>query len=169
MAEHKRRTNLTQGSLARKLETQRKEEMYESVQSNPVIREIRLKRERKEKKLGMVAKVLVLFTLALLVIFRYARITELGYEYNKYNDQYENVKAENERLNVEIEKSINLAHIREVAEGKLKMGKPDAYQTVPIEVKRLDVTELSESEQKEEKGLLSSIYDWFKGILGFME
>lgn len=170
MAQHKRKKYVTQGSLARKPETPKSYDYKSTAADIPVIREIQIKKANKSKKTGMVLRVAIVFSLAMLVIFRYARITELGYEYNKYNDAYEEAKAENDRLNVEIEKSINLAKVRQVAENELNMSKPESYQIIPIEVERIDITETSkENTTVEEKGLIGKITGWLKSILGFIE
>jgi len=172
MARHKRGNYLTQGSLARKEEIRKYHDYdFETTAANiPVIREIQIKKANKSKKVGMVARVVIVFSLAMLVMFRYARITELGYEYNKYNELYQELKAENDRLSVEIEKSINLARVREVVEKELDMKKPESYQIIPIEVERIDVTERSEnSSHEEEKGLIGKIVEWIKNFLCFLE
>lgn len=168
MAKYKRKNNITQGSLARKMETHSTRDYDESIESIPAIKEIRSKQYKREKKTGMLLRVGVLFAVALLVIFRYARITELGYEYNEYYSQYEELKSDNNTMTAEIEKSINLEAVRKVAEEDLNMHKPEEYQIVQIDVSKPDMTEVTEI-QEEEKGTFDKIVDWVKGLLSFLE
>ena len=140
----------------------------DEISNIPVIREIRNKKVKRKLKAGMVGKVFILFAVGMLVIFRYAQITEIGYNNNKLKAQYEELMNENSRIKVDIEKSINLANVRSIAEDKLNMQKPEEHQIIYVEPEMPDRTDYYGEEEKE-KGLFASAFDWIKSFLGFIE
>ena len=137
----------------------------EEISDIPVVKEIRIKKAKIKLKFSMISKVIVLFALGLLVIFRFARITELGYKTNDINSGIEEIILENNKLKVDIEKQINLSAIRERAENELNLRAPNESQVIFIETKITDRVDYFESEEKE-KGVVESVLDWIKNFLG---
>jgi cell division protein FtsL len=87
---------------------------------------------------------MIIFAIGMLVLFRYASITELGYRLNEQNKLYEEVSNENKRISVDIARQVNLSDIRRIAEERLKMQEPQSYQIVHIEVPSIDETNVNE-------------------------
>lgn len=153
-------------SLARQeLPKQELPKEEQGIEEIPVVREIRFKKAKIKFKFSMVAKIATLFTLGLLVIFRFAQITELGYQTNDINAEYEAVAAENRQLQVNIEKEINLAEIRQIAETRLQLQSPNESQIVYIETTTSDRVDYTGTVE-EETTVVQDIITWIKDFLG---
>lgn len=106
-----------------------------------VLREIKIKREKEKSRFRLVFTVLLIFVLGLVIMFRYASITEISNNINEMNRDYANLKAESEILKANIAKEISLAKISEIAVNELGMQKPKSYQLVHISLNPIDYTE----------------------------
>lgn len=137
----------------------------QGIEQIPVVREIRFKKAKVKFKFSMVVKIVALFTLGLLVIFRFAQITELGYQTNDINDQYEALVMENEQLQVSIEKEINLAEIRQIAESRLNLQAPNESQIIYIETTTSDRVDYTGTVE-EEANVVQDIITWIKEFFG---
>lgn len=140
---------------------------YESV----VIREIKTKQKRKKIKYGILLKVSLVFALGLLVVFRYASITEIGYRVSEAQTEYNQLLAENERIEVAIKSELNLAEIQKLAKEKFDMQQPQTYQIVVLDVEPTDQTEILSQELPEpsdERAWYEKIYDGLRGFLGLI-
>jgi len=109
---------------------------------NSLIKEIKIKRHNRRIKFGLTAKTFLVFLIGLLVLYRYASITEINYKVDETIRNYNELKNQNDRLGIEIAKSINLQEIRRISEERLGMQKPSSYQIVNISVPPVDQTEL---------------------------
>lgn len=148
-------------SLARQAIPQQEE----GIEQIPVVREIRTKKAKFKFKFSMMARITLLFALGLFVIFRFAQITELGYQTNDINEEYEAVVAENEQLRVDIEKEINLAEIRQIAETRLNLQAPNESQIIYIETSTSDRVDYTGTEE-EETTVVQDVITWIKDFLG---
>lgn len=140
---------------------------YESV----VIREIKTKQRRKKIKYGILVKVSLVFALGLLVVFRYASITEIGYRVSEAETEYNQLLAENERLEVAIKSELNLAEIQKLAKEKFDMQQPQTYQIVVLDVEPTDQTEILSQELPEspdERAWYEKIFDGLRDFLGLI-
>lgn len=153
-------------SLARQeLPQQEVPKQEQGIEEIPVVREIRFKKAKIKFKFSMVGRIALLFTLGLLVIFRFAQITEVGYQINDINAEYEAVVAENEQLQVEIEKEINLSEIRHIAETQLNLQAPNESQIVYIETTTSDRVDYVGTVE-EETNVIQDVVTWIKEFLG---
>ncbi len=153
-------------SLAEAPELEAQEEL-----DSVVIREIRTKQKRKKIKVGLLAKVLLVFALGLLVVFRYASITEMGYKVSEAKTEYQALTAENERMTAQIENNMNLNELTTLAKEKFDMQRPQTYQMVVLNIDPADQTEFYETEIKtvtEDKAWYTKIYDGIRGFLGLI-
>ena len=148
-------------SLARQVVPQQEE----GIEQIPVVREIRNKKAKVKFKFFMLARITLLFILGLFVILRFAQITELGYQTNDINKECEAVLAENEQLRVNIEKEINLAEIRQIAETRLQLQAPNESQIVYIETSTSDRVDYN-GQEEEETTVMQDIIEWVKDFLG---
>ena len=137
----------------------------EGIEQIPVVREIRNKKAKVKFKFFMLARIALLFILGLFVILRFAQITELGYQTNDINKECEAVLAENEQLRVNIEKEINLAEIRQIAETRLQLQAPNESQIVYIETSTSDRVDYN-GQEEEETTVMQDIIEWVKDFLG---
>lgn len=117
-----------------------------------LLTEIKRKKEDKKTKKHILASIVVLVTMGLTVAFRYASVTQINYENHKLEQEYQQKVAVAQNLEVEIESNMNIAEIAEIAESKLGMHKPFAYQIKYIDVATPDQTEYKNTEfTKEQK------------------
>lgn len=100
-------------------------------------------------KFKLLLNVFAVFAICFIIIFRYALITELNYKINKSNISYNEIKNENSRIKVELEKDMDLHKVKEVAESRLGMQKPDKFQIVYVNVPKSDFTIVSDSAKDE--------------------
>jgi len=132
-----KRNNYVYGTAAEKIE-------YDVYEHNEVLKEKKKYRANRLIKVKMVAGILLLFSLGLIVMYRYALIAEINFKISSKEKQYEELKNENSRLKVAIENETNLSKITQVAQNELGMQKPDKYQIVYIEVPKTSFTVTSE-------------------------
>lgn len=143
----------------------------EEEMDSAVIRAIRTKQKRRKIKMGLLVKVLLVFALGLLVVFRYASITEMGYKVSNAKSQYQDLTADNERLMAQIESSMNLDELTNLAKERFDMQRPQTYQMVVLNIKPADQTEFYNAEIKEvteDKAWYEKIYDGVREFLGLI-
>jgi cell division protein FtsL len=146
------------GTAAEKLE-------YDVYEENKVLKAKKVQKTQNKVKLKMVFNILIVFILFFGVMYRYALITELNYKINKTNISYNEIKNENARTKVEVEKQMDLQKIKETAEKKLGMQKPDKFQVVYVNVPKSDYTVVADN-VKEDSGVKNNL---FLGILNKVE
>ncbi|MBE7056937.1 MAG: hypothetical protein E7388_05815 [Ruminococcaceae bacterium] len=153
-------------SLAEAPELEAEEEL-----DSAVIRAIRTKQKRRKIKMGLLVKVMLVFALGLLVVFRYASITEMGYKVSEAKSQYQDLTADNERMMAQIENSMNLDELTKLAKEKFDMQRPQTYQMVVLDIDPADQTEFYQTELKEvteDKAWYVKIYDGIREFLGLI-
>ena len=106
-----------------------------------------------------------------MVVFRYASITEIGYRVSEAETEYNQLLAENERLEVAIKSELNLAEIQKLAKEKFDMQQPQTYQIVVLDVEPTDQTEILSQELPEspdERAWYEKIFDGLRDFLGLI-
>lgn len=148
----KKAANYVHGTAAEKIQ-------YDVYQENKVLKAKKTQKSYHAVKAKAVVAIMVVFALGATTMYRYAMITDLNYQISKSNEVYNNLKKENSRLKVEVDKSINLQKIKEVAESRLGMQKPDRYQNVQISVPKSDYTKVAQEyiKENESESKLSTI------------
>ena len=134
-----------QGSAARQLQ-------YDVYEENKVLKAKKRYRNNRKIKFRIVLSILSVLAAGLLVMYRFALITQLSYDINKVEKQYNELRNKNAILKVQIETGTNLTEIKELAESRLGMKKPDRSQIVYIMVPRDDYTVVMNSSDKESDG-----------------
>jgi len=143
------------GTAAKKIE-------YDVYEHNEVLKTKKKVRSNNKAKVKIVFMLMVVFCMFFLMMYRYAVITELNYDIARADGNYNKLKENNARLLVEIEKETDLRKIKEIAEEKLNMQKPDKFQTVYISVPKNDFTVVADAYKntdKENTGVLSALLD----------
>lgn len=155
--------NYVHGTAARQLEFAEKQEYKNQLKLN------------KRKKFTLLkARILlymmVTFVLVVVVMYRYTMLTELNYSISKYNGEYTALKNENIRIRANMEKQMDLNKIRQIAEQRLGMQKPDGYQIVYLRMPKSDFTvqgdQVTENKGKEVFG--KQAWDVLKKKLDFL-
>ena len=126
------------GTAAKKIE-------YDVYEENSVLKKKKTYKRNNKAKFRFVLLILFGFALSFVIMFRYAVITELNYKIAKVNKTYSEIKNENVRMKVEIDKQMDISKIREAAEKKLGMQKPDKYQIVYVNVPKNDFTKVADA------------------------
>jgi cell division protein FtsL len=140
------------GTSARKLS-------YDVYEENTVLKAKRKQKSNNRAKFNLVLIIFVVFILVFLVIYRYALITELNYNINESLKSYSEIKNENSILKVDIEKDTNLSKIRQIAEDKLGMHKPDKFQVIYVSVPKSDYSIVSKTYDSNNTNLFIMITD----------
>ncbi len=156
--------NYVYGTAAEKIQ-------YDVYEENNVLKAKKKQKAYNKIKLKVVMLILLAFGLCLTVIVRYAMITELNYSINKELKKYNEIKNENSRLKVAIDKDLDLGRIKETAEKKLGMQKPDKYQIVYMKVAKNDYTEVADTYRnvnKANNSMFAAVRDKLWGIVRFL-
>lgn len=132
--------NYIQGTAARKLE-------YDVYEENKILKQKKKQRVNNKIKVKVVFAFMVLFVLSGLVMYRYALITDLNYKINSKMNELTEIKNENTRLGVKIERELDLQKIQKFAEENLGMQKPDKSQCTFVKVPRSDFTTASSNDE----------------------
>lgn len=122
-----------QGSTARQLQ-------YDVYEENTVLKAKKRYKNNRKVKFKLVISIILVLLAGLTVMYRFAAITQLSYDINKSVKMYNELRNENSMLKVQVETKMDLAEIKEIAETRLGMQKPDKSQVVYIKVPRDDYT-----------------------------
>ncbi|MDP4179783.1 MAG: cell division protein FtsL [Bacillota bacterium] len=143
---------------------------YDVYENNKVLKAKKRDKRNNKVKLKAVFCILVFFVSFSCIIFMYAQITEMDYKINKATKEYNEQKNDNLRLSLELQKNLDLNRIREVAQTRLDMQKPDKHQIIYINVPKTDFTELADKDKENIKGdnFFTSILNIFSGLLNFL-
>lgn len=149
------------GSVAEKIEN----EVYDPYEQNAVLKSKKIARNNKKIKTKITLCILTVFCLCALTMFKYAQISQLSYENNKINKQYEEIQNNNQLLSIEIQNAKSLKNIREVAENNLHMHKPNKSQIIYVEVPKEDVTKTANKEKSKILTIIEDTKSSFKEFL----
>ncbi len=93
----------------------------------------------------------------IVVMLRYAQISKLNYESNILKSEYTKIQNENQLLLIDIQNAMDLKNIRQIAETKLDMHKPDKSQIVYVSIPKKDVTITANKEQSKLTALFNGM------------
>lgn len=156
--------NYVSGTAARKLE-------YDVYEQNSVLKAKKQYKNNKMAKFRLVLSILAVFVAALVVVYRFALITQMSYNINKSEKIYNTIRNENSLMRMQVEKNTDLTRIKELAETKLGMQIPDKSQIVYIRVPKNDYTVVlnSDAEAKDMKGnVFASIINKVTGFINLI-
>jgi cell division protein FtsL len=124
------------GSTAKKLQ-------YDVYKENKVLNSKRKMKKSKKLKTKMILTLLLLFGCSMISIYRYAHITDLNYKSKQTLNELNEVRNENLTTDIRIGNALELSKVREFAEKKFNMHKPEPYQKVVVSVPKSDFIESS--------------------------
>ncbi len=150
----------------RKLEPdyKRKQKRRPKKQNLRVVKEvkrqdIRVSKEERKQQAKITMLIVMIFAVLLTISYRNSQINESFSEVQNLKKELSSVEKENEQLKVNIENSLNLNYIEQMAKEKLGMQKLTNKDTVYINLPKKDYTEsASEKIQIKEQ-------NWFQKIL----
>ncbi|MFA6308285.1 MAG: cell division protein FtsL [Clostridia bacterium] len=125
--------NYINGTSARKLD-------YNVYEENEVLKEKKKHKSNNKIKSKMIFSFMIIFALGFVILGRYATLTQLNYNVSKYTNEYNEIQDKNVKLKVDIQSKTDLNKVRQIAEQKLGMQKPDKNQIVYVDVPKTDFT-----------------------------
>ncbi len=162
MSENK---NYINGTSARKID-------YNVYEENKVLKAKKKAKLNNKIKTKMIFSVLVVFALGFVILGRYATLTQLNYSVSEYKNAYTELQDKNVKLKVEIQGKTDLNKVKQIAETKLGMQKPDKYQIVYVDVPKTDVTvvndKYADAAVSGENGSISTLLYNVAKFIGFM-
>lgn len=106
-------------------------------------RVIKIKEYSEQKnKMKTVFGVLVCFAIMFLIIFRYTAITEASNTVSSYKKELNNLQRVTEQTQVQLDRSIDLKKVEEIAKNRLGMSRPEKSQIVYVKPKKNDYSEV---------------------------
>lgn len=141
---------------------------YDVYEQNTVLKAKKQYKNNRKVKSRVVLSILFVFIAGLFVTYRFALITELSYNINECEKQYSKLRNENSLIKLSMEKNTDLAKIRELAELRLGMQKPDKSQLVYINVEKCDYSVIYDTYGKQDvkNGILNLISGKVAGLFG---
>lgn len=125
-------------------------------------------RPKQKKGIGSVVAVVLAFAMAFSVVSGYVAINEANNEISALKDEYNNIVASNQAIQVKIDKAIDLKELQTVAGEKFGMIRPERYQMFYVDLEMGDFSEnTAEAKklQKEEKVKVTGVPGIITGAL----
>ncbi len=120
-------------------------------------------------KAKLVFAMLFIVCVCFVILYRFCAITELNSQMGALNRQFSELRDENRMLNVDIETSIDLTRVKQVAETKLNMHTPERHQMVLVSVPKSNYSVVLDHEYIEntvkKSSLMEKIINTAKAIL----
>lgn len=117
-----------------------------------------VKKAKKQRSKSHISTVVLIFSISILVIARYAYIAEINFNINAMEKELKEVQKENSLLNVKLAQAINLQSLERIALEELDMQYPEPEQIVYVSVAEsikenaaIDKTYLSKKDVLENK------------------
>ena len=127
--------------------------------------DIKVSKEKRIQQFKIVMLIAIAFIIVLVISYRNSQINESFSEVQNLKKELSSVEKENEQLKVNIENSLNLNYIEQMAKEKLGMQKLTNKNTVYINLPKKDYTEsASEKIKIEDKNWFENIIDKVKNI-----
>lgn len=154
-----------QGSAARQLQ-------YDVYEENTVLKAKKRYKSYRKVKFKLVLSILAVLFAGLIVMYRFAAITQLSYNINQKEKIYSELRNENSILKVQVETETDLADIKETAETRLGMQIPDKSQIVYIRVPRNDYTVVMNAQEvssEADYNIVNTIVNKVAGLVKLFE
>ena len=153
------------GTAARKLE-------YDVYEQNKVLKAKKQYKNNRSAKFKLVLSILTVFTAGLLIVYRFALITQISYNINESEKAYNVIRNENSLIRMQVERDTDLTRIKETAETRLGMQKPDKSQIVYVRVPKNDYTVVLNSPDQTdgiEGNVFTGILDKVAGFINLID
>ena len=113
-----------------------------------------------------IVKILLFMACAFVVLYRAVIITDKCNAVEKKQDELNALVTANEKLQFEIDRSLDLKKVEAVAQNELGMRRAEKYQTVYIDLAPVDYVEKTASR---EFAPASRIAEFFKGLMAYAD
>ena len=118
---------------------------------NILYKEKTMRKSRNKVRRKYVLMIFVLFVFGVVLIFRYGMVIEMNSSINSQQIVLSKLRTTSNQLQKEISQEMDLEKIRQMAETKLNMQKPDNHQIIYIKVPRKDHALLEVDRKEKEK------------------
>jgi len=141
---------------------------HPQTQSNVRIRVSKTKQQvaQRQAKLLSMAKILLVASLAFLVLYRGVIITDTCNAVEQKQNTLNALITSNEKLQVEIDRSLDLDNIETIARDQLGMRRAEKYQTIYIDLEQVDYVEKT---AKSEFSPTSHVSEFFSGLMAYLD
>jgi len=160
------RMSYVYGSAAPKLpQRPEKQEVRQPEKIRPKASRVAVPAYAHVPKAKLIFCVIALALMSFVVLYRFSILADLNTAMNKMNEEYNTLRDENRLLKDEIETSIDLDNVKQVAENEMGLHKPDKFQVVPVSVPKndynvvLDQKYIDQATDRNDKPLLEGILD----------
>ena len=115
------------------------------------IKPVSKKKTKPSNRLGNLVSVVLAFAAAFVIVNGYVAINEANNRITSLKNEYDNVVAGNQAIQVKIDKTIDLKQLQTIAGEKFGMVRPERYQMFYIDLERGDVAENTSADEIAEK------------------
>ena len=149
------------GSNARKLE-------YDYEPERKVVKRVQVKKHEKVEislatKVKTMLAVLAIFSMLMVVIYRYNMISEANLRTIELNEELEKVSSDLSLAMMNVEQGTNLNEVEDYAKQKLGMQKPDKNQIVYVDTSSINEVVI-ESNNVQTSSILDRVKEFFLGV-----
>ncbi len=134
---------------------------------------VRIKVSKKEERVAKnrirtqsILKIAFVMALAFLVLYRGLLITDKSTSIATKQEALQALVASNERLQIEIDRSMDLTNVEAIAKGELGMRRAEKYQTVYLDLTQTDYVEKVAGN---EFSALSRVGDFFGDVVAYLD
>lgn len=120
---------------------------------------------KKKHKISPALKVVLLSLFAFSVLCRGVMITDKANQISETKKELAKIEAQNQEMQVEIDKALDLSRIEKLASDKLNMRRPEKYQICYINLDRVDYVEKAEGAKSAPLGKASKLLGSIKAYL----
>ena len=106
---------------------------------------------RSQRGIKGILTVAMMFFMAFSVVNGYVAINEANNEISDLKDEYNNIVASNQALQVKIDKAVDLKQLQTVAGEKYGMVSPERYQMFYVDLSLEDFSEKTDAKEAETK------------------
>ncbi len=125
-----------------------------------------------KNKLSSLVSVILAFAMAFVIVNGYVSINEANNEITQLKNEYGNIVAANQALQVKIDKTIDLKQLQTVAGEKFGMVRPERYQMFYVDLQMSDLSEdasASKTLEKEKKLAVMGVPGIITGTLNIFQ
>lgn len=121
-------------------------------------------------KLKTISLVMLCFGVAFYVLIRYVAINEASSRVDRLKKELAKLESTNQQTQIELDRSIDLSKVEEIAVNKLGMQRPEKYQIVYIDLKNNDYGEVVKDKQndKESSGTFAILMKTITNVLEYL-
>jgi cell division protein FtsL len=112
------------------------------------VREVTVTKRNSLRKFKAICAIMIMLGLSLFILHRYTLVNEYNQKIRKLKTELSKVQKANSQLQVEMDRKIDLNQIEQLAIQKLGMQYPNKTQTILLQVKKKDFTELPQEANK---------------------